>query len=186
MKATGIIRRIDDLGRIVIPKEIRRTMRIAEGDPLEIYTDRDGLIMLKKYSSINELSDFAEACAESLSQHSGHITCIVDKDRVIAISGGLKKEFYDKKISNALEKAINQRAEITATRKDVSFVPILDDEDPNTGTYNSELIAPIKAQGDVFGAVVFLSPNKKMEKIDEVLAQTAAELLGKHAAFGLL
>ena len=186
MKPTGIIRRIDDLGRIVIPKEIRRTMRISEGDPLEIYTDRDGKIMLKKYSSINELSDFAEACAESLAQHSGHITCIVDKDRVVAISGGLKKEFYDKKISTELERAIHQRIEICATRKENAFVPILDEEDSSTGTYNSELVAPIKAQGDVYGAVVFLSPNKKMEKLDVVLAQTAAELLGKHAAFGLL
>jgi len=186
MKATGIVRRIDELGRIVIPKEIRRTLRIAEGDPLEIFTDRDGKIMLKKYSSINELSNFAEACAESLAQNSGHLTCIVDKDKVIAVAGGPKKEFYDKTISIALERAITKRAEISASRREPDFVPILEDEENIVGTYNSELIAPIKAHGDVFGAVVFLSPNKKMEKIDAVLAQTAAELIGKHASFGLL
>ena len=186
MKATGIVRRIDDLGRIVIPKEIRRTLRIGEGDPLEIFTDRDGKIMLQKYSSISELSDFAEACAESLSQHSGHITCIVDKDRVIAISGGPRKEFYDKTISLALGKVINGRNEMTASRKDASFVPILDDDEYAASSYSNELIAPIKAQGDVFGAVIFLSPNKKMDKLDAVLAQTAADLLGKHAAFGLV
>ena len=87
MKATGIVRRIADLGRVVIPKEIRRTLRIREGDPLEIFTDREGEIILKKYSPIGELGAFAKEDAESLSQASGHITGIVDKDHIIAISG---------------------------------------------------------------------------------------------------
>ena len=85
MKATGIVRRIDDLGRVVIPKEIRRTMRIREGDPLEIFTDREGEVILKKYSPIGELSDFAQEYAESLQQATGHITCISDKDNIIAV-----------------------------------------------------------------------------------------------------
>ena len=109
MKATGIVRRIDDLGRVVIPKEIRRTLRIREGDPLEIFTDRDGEIILKKYSPIGELGAFAKEYAESLAKNAGHITCIVDKDQIIAVSGGTKKEFMEKHISSELEEVINNR-----------------------------------------------------------------------------
>ena len=90
MKATGIVRRIDDLGRVVIPKEIRRTLRIREGDPLEIFTDREGEIILQKYSPIGELGEFAKHYAEALSQTSGHIACITDRDQIIAIAGGRK------------------------------------------------------------------------------------------------
>ena len=104
MKATGIVRRIDDLGRVVIPKEIRRTLRIREGDPLEIFTDREGEIILKKYSPIGELGTFAKEYAESLAQSSGNITAIVDKDQLIAVSGGGKKELFEKHISTQLEK----------------------------------------------------------------------------------
>ena len=93
MKATGVVRRIDDLGRIVIPKEIRKTLRIKEGDPLEIFTDREGQVILKKYSPIGELSEFATEYAETLAKTTGHIACITDKDMVIAVSGGSKKEF---------------------------------------------------------------------------------------------
>ena len=93
MKATGVVRRIDDLGRVVIPKEIRKTLRIKEGDPLEIFTDREGQIILKKYSPIGELTEFATEYAETLSKTTGHIACITDKDNVIAVSGISKKEF---------------------------------------------------------------------------------------------
>ena len=177
MKATGIVRRIDDLGRVVIPKEIRRTLRIREGDPLEIFTDREGEIILKKYSPIGELGNFAKEYAESLSQSSGHITCIVDKDQIIAVSGGLKKDFLDKSISNALERVINQRGVVSASRSDAGFVPILDEDDPST--YNNEFIAPIIAEGDVIGAIVFLSSDKKMGEVENKLAQTAAGFLGR-------
>ena len=107
MRATGIVRRIDDLGRVVIPKEIRRTLRIREGDPLEIFTDREGEIILKKYSPIGELGAFAKEYAESLAQTAGHVTCIVDKDRIIAVSGGAKKDFLEKRISPEMEECIN-------------------------------------------------------------------------------
>ena len=95
MKATGVVRRIDDLGRIVIPKEIRKVLRIKEGDPLEVFTDREGQVILKKYSPIGELSEFAAGYAETLSKTTGHIACITDKDTVIAVSGGSKKEFLE-------------------------------------------------------------------------------------------
>lgn len=177
MKATGIVRRIDDLGRVVIPKEIRRTLRIREGDPLEIFTDREGEIILKKYSPIGELGTFAKEFAETLSQTSGHITCIVDKDQIIAVSGGSKKEFLDKNISSDLEKAINQRNSLSATRTDATFVPILEEDDENT--YSNQFIAPIIAEGDVLGAVVLLSPDKKMGEVESKLASNAASFLGR-------
>ena len=109
MKATGIVRRIDDLGRVVIPKEIRRTMRIREGDPLEIYTDREGEVIFKKYSPIGELGVFASQYAEILSKTSGHGICITDKDNVIAVSGASKKELMDKKISQDIEEIIEEK-----------------------------------------------------------------------------
>lgn len=177
MKATGIVRRIDDLGRVVIPKEIRRTLRIREGDPLEIFTDREGEIILKKYSPIGELGNFAKDFAETLSQTSGHITCIVDKDQIIAVSGGKQKDFQDKNISQDLEKALSQRNVISATRTDSSFIPIMDD-DPMVA-YSNEYVAPIISEGDVLGAVIFLSPDKKMGEVEGKLATSAANFLGK-------
>lgn len=177
MKATGIVRRIDDLGRVVIPKEIRRTLRIREGDPLEIFTDRDGEIILKKYSPIGELGAFAKEYAESLSQTVGHITCIVDKDQIIAVSGGTKKDFFEKHISAAMEKCINSRNTLIADRNDSNFVPVL--EDDNEDIYNHQLIAPIISEGDVLGAIVFLSQDKKMGEVEGKLAQTAAGFFGK-------
>ena len=103
MKATGIVRRIDDLGRVVIPKEIRRTLRIKEGDPLEIFTDREGEIILKKYSPIGELSAFAKEYAEALAMTSGHSVCITDRDQVVAAAGNNRKEYAGKAISRQLE-----------------------------------------------------------------------------------
>ena len=177
MKATGIVRRIDDLGRVVIPKEIRRTLRIREGDPLEIFTDREGEIILKKYSPIGELGTFAKEYTESLAQSSGHITCIVDKDQIIAVSGGARKELMEKHISAELERTINNRNTHQASRNDPGFVPILDDEPE--GMYNNQMITPIMAEGDVLGAIIFLSPDKKMGELESKLAQTAAGFIGK-------
>jgi AbrB family transcriptional regulator (stage V sporulation protein T) len=151
---------------VVIPKEIRRTLRIREGE-----------IILKKYSPIGELGSFAKEYAESLSQSSGHITCIVDKDQIIAVSGGAKKDFIEKHISAALEKVINQRSTVSAARSDTAFVPILEEDDSTL--YNNEFITPIIAEGDVLGAIVFLSPDKKMGEVEGKLAQTAAGFLGK-------
>ncbi len=116
MKATGIVRRIDDLGRVVIPKEIRRTLRIREGDPLEIFVDREGEVILKKYSPIGELGDFAKEYADSLYESTGHISLIADRDMVIAVAGAAKKEFIDKPISRAVENAIEDRKVIILTK----------------------------------------------------------------------
>jgi AbrB family transcriptional regulator (stage V sporulation protein T) len=177
LKATGIVRRIDDLGRVVIPKEIRRTLRIREGDPLEIFTDREGEIILKKYSPIGELGAFAKEYAESLAQSSGHITCIVDKDHIVAVSGASKKEFMDKSISSGLEKLISARTPVQYTKGDSEFVSILDDD--NASLYSSQLITPIISEGDVIGAIVMLSADKPMGEVESKLALTAAGFLGK-------
>lgn len=179
MKATGIVRRIDDLGRVVIPKEIRKTLRIREGDPLEIFTDREGEIILKKYSPIGELGDFALQYAESLYKTSGHITCITDKDTVIAVSGASKKEFLEKNISKELEKVMEGKTTIVVKPND-TYIPILADE---TGErkYSSEVISPIIAEGDAIGNVIFLStdPNVQMGELEAKLAQSAAGFLGR-------
>ena len=128
MRATGIVRRIDDLGRVVVPKEIRRTLRIREGDPLEIFTDREGEIILKKYSPIGELGQFAGEYAESLSQATGHLVCITDRDHVIAASGQGKREFENKPISKQLEMMIEDRKNVVASKGEKEFVKItLDD-----------------------------------------------------------
>ncbi len=178
MKATGIVRRIDDLGRIVIPKEIRRTLRIREGDPLEIFTDREGEIILKKYSPIGELGSFAKEYAESLAQSAGHITCIVDKDQVIAVSGGSRKDFIEKHISDELEQVLNTRSTVNATRNDSDFVPIVEDDSSHSDIYSAELIVPIICEGDVLGAIIMLG-NQSMGEVEGKLAQTAAGFISR-------
>ena len=124
MKATGIVRRIDDLGRVVIPKEIRRTLRIREGDPLEIFTDREGEIIFKKYSPIGELSTFAKQYAESLAQTINCLVCVCDMDQIIAAAGNGKKELQDKYISRQLEKCLGGRSQLAASAGDKVYIPI--------------------------------------------------------------
>ncbi len=179
LKATGIVRRIDDLGRVVIPKEIRRTLRIREGDPLEIYTEADGKIVLKKYSPIGELGNFAKEYAEALAQSTGHITCISDKDQIIAVAGGSRKEFLDKSISPTLEKIIEGRTFFSAQKKDERFISIL--SEGTAEGYHSEIIFPIISEGDAIGSVIFLSHNANavMGEVEEKLAQSAAGFLGR-------
>ncbi len=180
MKATGIVRRIDDLGRVVIPKEIRRTLRIREGDPLEIFTDKEGEVILKKYSPIGELSDFATQYAESLHKTSGHITCITDRDTVIAVSGASKKEFLEKQLSSDVEKTIEEKQTLLIKSPEEKAILILADE---TGErkYTSQVVSPIISEGDPIGAVIMLSTdqNVKMGEVEAKLAQSAAGFLGK-------
>ncbi|PRR77190.1 Stage V sporulation protein T [Clostridium liquoris] len=179
MKATGIVRRIDDLGRVVIPKEIRRTLRIREGDPLEIFTDREGGVILKKYSPIGELSEFSKGYAESLQQTIGHMVLISDKDSIISISGAQKKEYLDKKISGELEKVIEDRRTVYLSEVP-EFIPLYDDEELE-GKYKAEVISPIIAEGDAIGAVIIVSKEegKKFGDVEIKLAETASSFLGK-------
>ena len=118
MKATGIVRRIDDLGRVVIPKEIRRTLRLREGTPLEIFTDREGEIILKKYSPMVELTAFAGQYADAMAQSTGMMVCITDRDQVVAAAGGAKKELLQTPISHPLESVIQERPPVLAGQDD--------------------------------------------------------------------
>lgn len=178
MKATGIVRRIDDLGRVVIPKEIRRTLRIREGDPLEIFTDREGEIILKKYSPIGELGAFAKQYAESLAQTLGCAVCITDTDQVIAAAGSGKKEFQEKYISRQLAGLIEKREQISAEKDEPGYVKIIADQGE---TYESQMICPILCEGDAIGAVALLEKDskKKFAQAERKLAQCAADFLGR-------
>ncbi len=180
MKATGIVRRIDDLGRVVIPKEIRRTLRIREGDPLEIFTDKEGEVILKKYSPIGELSDFALQYADSLYKTSGHIICITDRDTIIAVSGGLKKEFLEKSISADVEKVIEDKNTLIVKSPEEKTISIIADESGDK-KYSSQVVSPIISEGDPIGSVILLSidPGIHMGEVESKLAQTAAGFLGK-------
>ncbi|NLW23683.1 MAG: stage V sporulation protein T [Clostridia bacterium] len=182
MKATGIVRRIDDLGRVVIPKEIRRTLRIREGDPLEIFVDREGEVILKKYSPIGELGEFAKEYADSLHEAIGHIACIADRDQIIAVAGGAKKEYLNKPIGSTVEKVMEERRAIILN--DPSDNPYIKDEGEENGIearFTSQVIAPIIAEGDPIGAVIIgtREPDVKMTDLELKLAETAASFLAK-------
>lgn len=178
MKATGIVRRIDDLGRIVIPKEIRRTMRIREGDPMEIFTSREGEILLKKYSPVGELSEFAASLAESLAQVLGELVCIADRDYVIAAAGTGKKEYDGKLLDAQMQSAIDKRVNgVFGAEKELIKLTSSDEKG-----YERQVIATILSNGDSIGAVVILSKDTTRNQ-DELLlqvAKTSATFLGRH------
>ena len=176
MKATGIVRRIDDLGRVVIPKEIRRTMRIREGDPLEIFTDKDGELIFKKYSPIGELSDFAAQICDSLRRSTDGIAAVCDRDAVIAIAGGARKELLDKPISAQLTEIMDSRSTYRHSNGGSSLpVSAADDK------YCLSVAAPVISEGDVMGCVLFVTPRNSAPatEVEYKLAQTVALFLGK-------
>lgn len=182
MKATGIVRRIDDLGRVVIPKEIRRTLRIREGDPLEIFVDRDGEVILKKYSPIGELGDYAREFAESLHDATGHVALIADRDAVIAVAGAPKKEFMDRRLGQAAEAVMQGRQPVVvqdARNKTLPGSLFADDEDDTR--FASYVVAPILAGGEPIGAVILAArdPGARLGDVERKLAATAADFLGK-------
>lgn len=177
MKATGIVRRIDDLGRVVVPKEIRRTLRIREGDPLEIFTDKEGEIILKKYSPIGELSAFAKQYAESLSQMLGCLAGICDMDQVVAAAGNGKKELQDEDITRELGEFLKERKTQNAKAGEKRYVPVVSKIEP----YSQEVISPILCAGDVIGAVLLMNMDQKdlFEEREICLAEYTAKVLGK-------
>ena len=180
MKATGIVRRIDELGRVVIPKEIRRTLRIREGDPLEIFVDREGGVILKKYSPIGELGDFAKEYAESIHQSVGHIAVICDRDAVIAVSGAGKKELLDRPVNEAVEQLLVNRTRINASaERGEKLIPIIADD--ASLSFTAELIVPIISSGDAIGAVILLSKEQGIVfgQADIKVCETAAGFMGK-------
>ena len=180
MNARGIVRRVDDLGRVVIPKELRRAIRVKEGDPLEIFVDREGQVVLRKYSPVSELGDFAREYADSLHETTGHICLITDNDFVIAVSGGNKREYLGKPIGKAVEGVIKNRA--------FSMIDIDKPEDENCFVIQfegreydvkSQVIVPIICQGDILGTVILMSKYTNMGELEYKLTATAADFLAK-------
>ena len=176
MKATGIVRRVDDLGRIVIPKEIRRTLKIREGDPLEIYTEKDGGVIFRKYSPMGDLQDFAAQICESIGANTGHVAAVADRDAIIALHGAPKRELMDKPNSRELDK-------IMEGRKSYRYQPgqtklrVTEASDK----YHLGVAAPILSQGDLMGCVMLLMDENSspMAESDQKLVQTVAGFLGK-------
>lgn len=182
MKATGIVRRIDDLGRVVIPKEIRRTLRIREGDPLEIFVDRDGEVILKKYSPIGELGDFAKEYADSLYEAIGHTALIADRDTIIAVAGAPKKEFLNKAIGSLVERVMEDRKTLVVNKPGENKARgSLLGEDDDDSRFSAYVVSPIVAGGDPIGAVIICSrePDAQMTETETKLAETAAGFLAK-------
>jgi len=177
MKATGIVRRIDDLGRVVVPKEIRRTLRIREGDPLEIFTDKDGEIVLKKYSPIGELSIFAQEYVDATAQILGCPVCVTDRDQIIAVSGVAKKDLLGKPLHKELEEAINDREAIMAKKGEKKYIQITGDED----VYEGQIVQTIICEGDAIGAVIILNKDSRnpLTETERKAAVIAANFLGK-------
>lgn len=176
MKATGIVRRIDDLGRVVIPKEIRRTMRIREGDPLEIYTDNDGEVIFKKYSPIGELSTFASQYADVLGKNSGLPVVVCDRDHVISVTGLPKKELLERRATGALEELMENRKNYTFGMEDSQPLQ------PIEGVDRQCLVcSPIVASGDVCGCIMLLVAENGTvaTECEQKLILTAAQFLGK-------
>lgn len=171
MKATGIVRKIDELGRIVIPKEIRRTMRIREGDPLEIFTEKDGEVIFKKYSPVGEIGNIAGDCAESLHKAADVSVIVCDKDTVVASSGVPKREYNDRPITAELEKLCDKRAGYTHNGN--KLYPV-----DGCSKFVS-CAAPIVCDGDVIGVVASLSDEEKRAETgnDMRLLNTAANFI---------
>jgi AbrB family transcriptional regulator (stage V sporulation protein T) len=174
MKATGIVRRIDDLGRVVIPKEIRRTLRIREGDPLEIFVDRDGEVILKKYSPISELSDFAKEYAEALYDSLGNPVLICDRDTYITVAGSSKKDYLNKNISELVEKTMEDRNSVLMNQQ--SDLALVEGSEEAISAYT---IGPIIANGDPIGAVIIFAKEGNLGEVEQKAVETAAGFLAR-------
>lgn len=176
MKATGIVRKVDELGRIVIPKEIRRTLRIREGEPLEIFTERDGEVIFKKYSPVGDLQALAAQLCDSIGKNTGRIAAVCDRDTIIAVAGAPKRELLDKRNSAELEQLIEQRASYTYRKGDA---PLRAAE--AVERYHLGVAAPIVAEGDSLGCVMLLrgESDPAPAEADRQLVQTFAGFLGK-------
>jgi stage V sporulation protein T len=181
LKATGVVRRIDDLGRIVIPIEIRRSMNIRDGDPLEIFVDKDGEVILKKYSAIAELGDFAREIAASIHDACGHLTLLCDRDAVVTVVGGPEKGYLLKKNGPTVMQAMENRETVLCTEAEHKHEGNLVGPGDEC-EFSSHVIAPIVVAGDPIGCVV-VATREEAETVGELekkLAETAAGFLARH------
>ena len=168
MHTTGIVRRMDELGRVVIPKEIRRTLRIREGEELEIFTDENNTLVLKKYSAVKSLIKFGEEYAQAINHTTGHTVLISDKDNYVYVAGAMGKDFRHKPISHGVEQIItDRRTEVTGSG---DYIRLTADDNIN---YKGQIIMPIMMGGDVFGAIAVFSTTSKMSDSDIKLLDTA-------------
>lgn len=173
MKTTGVVRRIDDLGRIVIPKEIRRSLRIKDGESLEIFVE-DEIIALKKYSSMNDLSDICMNLTNTINQTISKNILITNRDNVLAYSGNNKNNYLKKSISKFVEEKLkNREVTIEKDKRNVEFIEKLT-------TNSSYVISPIISNGDVVGSVIIFSEIESITDIDEKISALAANFLGRH------
>ncbi len=180
MRATGIVRRIDELGRVVIPKEIRRTLRIREGDPLEIYTDHDGEVVLKKYSPIGEISTIAKDYTDSLYRTLGHMACISDRDAVVSVSGTSRKDLMEKPLSSELDQILQNRQTVVLNlMSGDKMIPITGDD--KAEQYTGQIIVPILSDGEIIGGLILLGreSGSKMTDIEQKVAETTATIVGR-------
>ena len=173
MKTTGVVRRIDELGRIVIPKEIRKTMRIRDGENVEIYVDHDQII-LRKYSLVKRLGDFAQDFTDSMHSFLKHNVIITDNDSIIAVSGNLKKDFQNKELSEKMINLITRRENILEKHK--KTLEIVQDTEIEC-TY---VMKPIIVNGDMMGMVIILSTDDKITELEEKIALIAANFFNKY------
>lgn len=177
MKATGIVRKIDELGRVVVPKEIRRTLRIREGDPLEIFTGREGEIILKKYSPIGELSEFAVRYAEALCQSIGHTVYVTDLDQVVAAAGVGKKEVLNRALTVQFEKIMKMRSQLLVRKGEKHFVDICENIENEV---DAMAIVPIISDSDLIGSIIVLEKKGKaaIGELESKVASVGAMYLG--------
>ena len=177
MKATGIVRRIDDVGRVVIPKEIRRILFFNDAATIEIYTSRDGEVIFKKYSLLGGMEDFAGQLCETMSRSTGSICAVTDRDAVIAVAGGGKRELQGKRITPELEQIMESRRIYQYTGEGQP-IPVSDGSDKLT----VNVAAPILSEGDLLGLVLFVgtTPGLITGDAEYKLAQTIAAFLGRH------
>ena len=180
MRATGIVRRIDELGRVVIPKEIRRTLRIREGDPLEIFTDHDGEVVLKKYSPIGEIAAIAKDYTDSLYRTLGHIALISDRDAVVSASGANKREYIEKALSPEVDQILQSRQlQLLNLASGARMIPVTSDD--HADAYSAQIVAPILADGEIIGSLILLSRESgtQMSGVDQKVAETTASIVGR-------
>lgn len=180
MKATGIVRRIDELGRVVIPKEIRRTLRIREGDPLEIFTDHDGEVVLKKYSPIGEIAAIAKDYTDSLYRTLGHVALISDRDAIVSSSGAAKRDYSEKPLSTEVEQILQGRQMVVLNlAMGARMIPMTNDDRPEN--YTSQVVTPIIADGEIIGGLMLLNRESgvQMTDIDQKVAETTASIIGR-------
>ncbi len=179
MKATGIVRRIDDLGRVVIPKEIRRTMRIREGDPLEIFTNRDGEVIFKKYSAMESIHQKVQVFADALHKATAKPAAICDRDTVLAVAGIPKKDYHDKNVSESVDKMMHQRTHYVRKAGESNKVMLSDG-----GTASVSVMIPIISESDCIGAIAIMTPDSGAIASDEdiQLASLLAAVLSSEMA----